>query len=308
MGEVRTMIQQLIKAALVSMIVLISSVSAFAQTDVKCRGPIYSGNEVSKRAKITEPAHLENVYTFFGKDVQGHAVVDAVLCRSGRVTDIQAVDVSPPKVTQFVIDAISVIEFKPAERNWHTVSQKIRFEFRMNENQPSPIDVNKAAGRLIEVLDFMGNRRLTKEQIMSWIKSRPGDVYDNEQVQKDFRAILATGNFYAESTRVVTEDAPRGGVRLMFEVHELPLITDVRFEGLKESDQSELVEELRKQNVGVQKGTPLDLVNVKKAKRVIQQFFEAKGWRDVAAEAFIENKSATEVTIIFRINAYRFPR
>jgi hypothetical protein len=315
------MIQQSIKAALVSMVVIaivcclfasrkvrsFTTPRAFAQTDEKCRGPIYSGNEVSKRAKITAPADLETVYKAFGSDVQGHAIVEAVLCRTGHVTDIKAVDISPPKITQFVVAAISQIEFKPAERNWHTVSQNIRFEYRLNENEPSPIDQAKAAGRLIEELDVMGNRRLTKEEVMARIKSRPGEVYNSEQIQKDLLAILATGNFDAISTRVLLDDAPRGGVRLMFEVHELPLITEVRFEGLKENDRSAIVEELRKQNVGVEKGAPLDPAKLQRAKQVINQFFATQGWREVATEVWVEETSRTESTIIFKINAYRFP-
>jgi hypothetical protein len=301
------MIQQLVKAGLAAVIMVVFVVSAFAQSDEKCRGPIYSGNDVSKRAKITAPLDLEMVYKAFGNDVQGHAIVEAVLCRSGRVTDIKAVDIEPPKITQFVVAAVSQIQFKPAERNWHTVSQNIRFEYRINESEPSPIDAVKAAGRLIEELDVMGNRRLTKEEIMPWIKSRPGEIYNSEQIQKDLLTILATGNFDARDTRVLLDDAPRGGVRLIFEVHELPLITEVRFEGLKESDQSAIFEELRKQNVGVQKGAPLDQAKVKKAEQVIRQFFEARGWREVSTEALYEQTNLSEVTITFRINAYRFP-
>jgi hypothetical protein len=297
------MIQQLIKAALTGMIMLVAIVAAFAQFDEKCRGPIYSGNDVAQRAKITEPADLASLFSILGND--GHAVVDVVLCRSGHVTDIKVLDISSPNMTQFVIMDISVIQFKPAERNWHTVSERRRFEYGTKHKGPSPID---ASGRLIEEIDVMGNRRLTKEEIISWIKSRPGDVFDNQQVQNDLRAILAIGSFDAQSTRVLMEDAPRGGVRLIFEVSELPLITEIRFEGLKESEQTEVVEELRRQNTGVQKGSPLDPAKLKKAKQIIQTSFEAKGWREVTVEPFVDQTSATEVTIIFRIHAYRFPR
>jgi hypothetical protein len=301
MGEVSTMIQQLLKAALTGMIMLVS-ISAFAQYDEKCRGPIYSGSEVAQRAKITEPADIASVFSMLGNN--GRAVVDTVLCRSGHVTDIKVVEISDPKVAQFVIMAVSLIQFKPAERNWHTVSERRRFEYGIT---PSPVNGAQAGGRLIEEIDVMGNRRLTKDEVMSWIKSRPGEVFDNAQVQKDLQAILAIGSFDAESTRVLMEDALRGGVRLIFELHELPLIAEVRFEGLKESEKSGLVEELQKNNAGVQKGVPFDAAKLKKAREIIRTFFEAKGWRGVTVEPLIDQISATEVTIIFRINGYRFP-
>src|SRR5205823_345111 len=137
-------------------------------------------------------------------------------------------------------------------------------------------------------------RRMTKEQILAWIKTRPGEMYSADQVQKDLMAILATGYFNAMGTRVTLDGAVKGGVRVIFEVFELPLIVDVRFEGLKEADQSAIVAELLKQNVDVRKGVPLDPVNLKKAARVIKTFLESKGWREVKAEAFVENLSATE--------------
>ncbi|HJZ83497.1 MAG TPA: POTRA domain-containing protein [Pyrinomonadaceae bacterium] len=299
------MSEKVVKAALVLMVAGLS-VSTPAQNIAKCSGRIYTRKQVTQPARITKPVDFNPIYRTFGNGLQAHVVVDAVLCRTGRVTDIKVVEISPPQIREFVVSAFSLISFKPAEMNWHTVSQRQTFEFSINESGISPIEATRASARVVEELDVMGNRRLTMQQIMSWIKTRPGENFNNEQIQKDLSAILATGYFNSLSTRVFIEDAVRGGVRVVFEVHELPLIAGVQFEGLKESDRSRLIEELRKQNAGVQKGAPLDLAKVKKAEQVIRQFFEAQGWRDVTTEALFDNVSATEVTIIFRVKAFRF--
>ena len=299
-------------ALLAGAVISFTAMTATAQSEgtfksPKCRGPIYTAQQVAKKARMIGSPNFSALYGAFGNDVSGSVSLEAVFCRSGRVTDIRVIESRPPKIGEFVAAAVSLLTFTPAEMNWHTVSQRMQLEFSINDGGGSPIDAAGAAGRLIDEIDVMGNRRLTAQGIRSWIKSRPGDTFNEEQTQKDLRAILATGSFDSTSTRVLLEDAPRGGVRLVFEVNELPLIVEVRFEGLKEGDQSEIAEELRRQNAGVQKGVPLDPGKLKHAKQIIKQFFEAQGWRDVTTEALVEQMSATEVTIIFRINAYRFP-
>lgn len=299
-------------ALLAGAVISFTAMTAPAQSEgtfksPKCRGPIYTAQQVAKKARMIGSPNFKALYEAFGNDVSGSVSLEAVFCRSGRVTDIRVIESRPPTIGEFVAAAVSLLTFTPAEMNWHSVLQRMQLEFSINDGGGSPISAAQAAGRMIDELDVMGNRRLTAQEIRSWIKSRPGDTFNEEQTQKDLRAILATGSFDSTSTRVLLEEAPRGGVRLVFEVQELPLIVEVRFEGLKESDQSEIAEELQRQNTAVQKGAPLDPGKLKHAKQIIQQFFEARGWRDVTTEALVEQTSATEVTIIFRVNAYRFP-
>lgn len=284
------------------------SMSAAAQVSnpQTCRGPIYTRKEVNKPAKLIDQPNFKALYEAFGNNVSARVTLAAVLCRSGRITDIHVIDSQPPTFGEFVAAAVSLLRFKPAELNWHTVSQRQQLEFNINGYGVSGIDSGAAAGRRIEELDIIGNRRMTKEQILAWIKTRPGEIYSADQVQKDLMAILATENFNALGTRVTLEDGVRGGVRVIFKVVELPLIVDVRFDGLKEADRSAIIEEFRNQHVDVQKGTPLDSAKLKQAERVIESFLESKGWRDVKAATFVENLKAGESVVTFRVTAYKF--
>ena len=157
-----------------------------------------------------------------------------------------------------------------------------------------------------EEVDFIGNRRITKEDILGWILTRPGNVYSADLVQQDLKAILATGYFDSKSTRVTLEDAVRGGVRVVFEMVELPLIAEVRFEGLKLPDQSAVINELAKQRVDVRNERPFDPVKLKKAVNVIEQFFQSQGWINVKVEALIENLSPTDVKVVFKVSGHNF--
>jgi Surface antigen variable number repeat len=239
-----------------------------------CKGFIYDAKDVKQRAKITETAKLDIISQAFASEKRARIIVDAVLCRSGRVTDIKVIEISRADLADFVIGALSEVEFKPAEMNWHTVSQRQRFEFYINDRGEWQQIYPAASGRLIDELDIMGNRRLTKDEILSWIKVRPGEVYDGERIKKDFDALLATGYFDKLTTRVFMEDAVRGGVRVVFEVAELPLIGEIKFEGI---DQAQALEAWRNDHIDLRSGAIFDSEKVKAALKTIQKLLTSTG-------------------------------
>ena len=274
----------------------------------KCPGKIYSGKEVDRRARIIDFKSLTISNEAAAHDVHGTVIINAVLCHNGRVTDITVVQGLPFGVTENAISLVRNTRFSPAELNLHSVSQAMQFQFSVNDVSAvtERIDPAAAAGRLVEDLDFIGYRRLTKEQILGWILTRPGNTFNADLVQQDLKALLATGYFDRKNTRLHFEEGVRDGVRVVFEVVELPLIAEVRFEGLKPSDQSAVINELTKQRVDVRKDRPLDPARLRKAQTVIEQFFQSQGWINVKAEAVIENISATEVKIVFKISGRNF--
>ena len=274
----------------------------------KCPGKIYSSKDVDRRARIIDFKGLTIPSEATAHDVHGTVIINAVLCRNGRVTDITVAQGLPFGVTENAISLVRNTRFAPAELNLHSVSQAMQFQFTVNDISAvtQTVDPATAAGRLVEELDIVGNRRLTKEQILGWILTRPGNVYNADLVQQDLKAILATGNFDRRNTRVTLEDGARGGVRVDFELVELPLIAEVRFEGLKLSDQSAVINELAARHVEVRRDRPLDHANLLKAVQVIMEFFQSQGWINVKAEAGIESISPTEVKVVFKISGHNF--
>jgi outer membrane protein insertion porin family len=156
--------------------------------------------------------------------------------------------------------------------------------------------------RLVEEVDIIGNRRLRKEDILYYIQTRPGDVYNEAQVARDLQTILALGFFDKVGTRVTTADAPRGGIVVTFEVVELPIVRDIQFEGLKSVAESDVLKAFREKRVGVSKEAILDPVKVKTAERTIKEMLAAKGHPNALVNANIEKVSQTSSAITFVIN------
>ena len=100
--------------------------------DEACSGPIYDSKEVSRVAKLTykpEPAYTKEARA---KGLKGVIRLTAVLCRTGRVTDIVVTKGLPHGMTEQAVEATRGIKFIPAEKDGQEVSQRARFEYYFN--------------------------------------------------------------------------------------------------------------------------------------------------------------------------------
>jgi outer membrane protein insertion porin family len=156
--------------------------------------------------------------------------------------------------------------------------------------------------RLVENVEVIGNRRLRKDDILYYIQTRPGDPYNEAQIQRDYQTLLTLNFFDKTATRVFTENAPRGGYNVIFEVKELPIIRDMTFEGLKSVQESDVLKAFRERRVGVSKENVYDPVKVRAAMRVIKEMLAASGHPNATVTEETEEVSATSLAITFKVD------
>ena len=155
--------------------------------------------------------------------------------------------------------------------------------------------------QLVETVDIQGNRRLRDEDLLYYIKTRPGDVYSQEQLERDLKELLSLNFFDKVKTRVLTEPGIRGGVNVIFEVSELPIIRDLQFEGLKAVPESDVLKAFREQRVGISKEAVYNPVNAQKGVRVIRELLASKGFPNAKVTVNEEEVSATSTAITFDV-------
>ncbi len=153
---------------------------------------------------------------------------------------------------------------------------------------------------LIEEIRFTGNRRIPADSLRLWVQSREGDPYTIEQIRRDLRTILAQG--YFEDAKVFTEDGRRGGVVVIFELKEYPVILDIDYPGMKSVSESDLLEEWRKRSIGLSKESQLDPVKATRAAAVIREMLAAKGRPEATVKWEPEEISKTAVILHFRVD------
>ncbi|HZG52002.1 MAG TPA: outer membrane protein assembly factor BamA, partial [Pyrinomonadaceae bacterium] len=123
-----------------------------------------------------------------------------------------------------------------------------------------------------------------------------------DQVARDLKALNDLNFFNKTKSRVLTLEGPRGGVEVVFEVEELPVIRDLQFKGLSSVTESDVLKAFRERRIGVQKENLLDPVKINNGTRVIKELLAASGHPNATVTPSIEEVSATSSAVTFNID------
>ena len=278
--------------------------SQYSSLTGHCEGNIYNGKEIPSdhKAKIRNRTAPSMTQQALSDGTHGTVVIEAVLCRNGQVTDLEVLEGLPNGLTEEAIRSVLGIEFTPAEINFHSVSQKIRFEFSFNDHKSGVISPRDAEGKSVRNIEVVGNRRLQASEIIGLLKTEPGDRYSGEQAKQDLASLLATGYFNPRGTSVTAEGGPDGDITVIVEVQEMPLISEVRFEGLEKVTSSQILSALQNENIQLGPGAVYDLGKVKTGKAIIERVLEKSGQRMARVELRTEQTSFDHVSLTFVIS------
>lgn len=158
-----------------------------------------------------------------------------------------------------------------------------------------------AAQQIVESVDIQGNRRLRDDDLLYYIKTRQGDVYDEAALERDLKELLSLNFFDKTATRVLTEEGPRGGVNVIFEVREWPIIRDLQFKGGGSLTESDILKQFREKRVGISKESVYDPVKARGGVRVLREMLASKGYPNAKVTVEDEEVSATSIAITFNI-------
>lgn len=169
-------------------------------------------------------------------------------------------------------------------------------------NDLTETETVKNQQQLVETVDIQGNRRLRDDDLLYYIKTRPGDVYDQARIELDLRELLQLNFFDKVATKVLTQPGVRGGVDVIFEVVELPIIRDLQFEGLKAVPESDVLKAFREQRVGISKESVYDPVKAQNATRILREQLASKGFPNATIKVQAEEVSATSTAVTFVVD------
>ena len=152
---------------------------------------------------------------------------------------------------------------------------------------------------VVEEIVVHGNRRIPADTIKSRIFTRPGDIYDQAGIERDFNALWNTG--YFDDLRFEREETPKGW-RLHIYVKEKPTIREINYEGLKSASQSDVLDKFKERKVGLSKESQYDPTRVKKAEVVLKELLAARGHQFATIRTEIRNIPPAAVAVTFNIN------
>jgi outer membrane protein insertion porin family len=153
-----------------------------------------------------------------------------------------------------------------------------------------------ARGLPIVVIDVLGNRRVTKEDVVSYLRERVGQPFAPETLSKDVRELWGSGFF--DDIEVDLDRSDRG-VTLRFTVRERPNVAKVEFDDNDEIDDDDL-----KEAIEVKENTVLSHPAIQRSVQKIRDMYAEKGYFLAEAKPEIVPQKNNEVLVRFVVTEH----
>ena len=127
---------------------------------------------------------------------------------------------------------------------------------------------------LVAGIEVHGNRRIPADTIRARIFTRPGDVYDEAALERDFNSLWNTG--YFEDIRFEREASAKGWIIHIY-VKERSTIREINYEGLSSVSKSDVLDRFKDRKVGLSVESQYDPTKVKRAEVVIRELLSEHG-------------------------------
>jgi outer membrane protein insertion porin family len=154
-------------------------------------------------------------------------------------------------------------------------------------------EMELARGLPILRIVVSGNRRITPEDVVTYLRERSGQEFVPEVLTQDVRELYGSGFF--DDIEVDLERLSEGVV-LRFQVRERPSVSVVTFEGNTEIDNEELVE-----GIELKANTILSPPAVRRSIQKIRDLYAEKGYFLAEVESETKPQKNNEVEVKFKI-------
>ena len=144
-------------------------------------------------------------------------------------------------------------------------------------------------------IDIEGNAIVSDATIVSKVKVRAGQTYNENIINEDVKNLYATGFF--ETVETEKKDSSEGTV-ILFKVNEKPLLKKITIEGMRFIRKVKIME-----SIDIKEGSFVDEFKVKEAVRKIKDLYNVKGFSQAEVNYEINPiVGENEVTVKVNIN------
>src|SRR5947209_15374587 len=165
--------------------------------------------------------------------------------------------------------------------------------------KPAPTVPVSPNGQVIEAFEFRGARRVPQDTLKALIVSKPGDIYNEETLRRDFMLLWNTGRF--DDIRLETEPG-RTGVIVRFVVTERRVIRSIEYPGAKSVTVSEILDRFKERKVGLSVESQYDPNKIQRAAVVLKEFLSERGRQYATVDPQIEQIPPSSLKLSFIVN------
>ncbi len=156
-----------------------------------------------------------------------------------------------------------------------------------------PTELERVDGQTVRRIDVVGSRRITKDDVLAYLRTRVGEEARPATIASDVRALWDSGFFDDVRVEASTRDK---GVDLRFVVHERPTIKSITFKGNDEIENDKL-----KEMVELKEGSVMGVPAAQRCLKKIRDAYAEKGYYLAQASYSQEALADDEIALTFRI-------
>lgn len=146
---------------------------------------------------------------------------------------------------------------------------------------------------IIASVEIRNNKRIDTGAILRNVRAKSGDSVDSGKLRADMKAIFSMGYFEKVDIEAINTDK---GKRILFQVEEKPLISELTYQGIDELEEKEI-----KDAAGLKVNTIYNKTKLLEAEKRIKEFYKDKGFFNTTVAVDTRKKSADEVSVTFII-------
>ncbi len=137
------------------------------------------------------------------------------------------------------------------------------------------------SSEIVRTIVIEGNKKVSKDTFLFYIKSKVGGEYSPDQLRKDFRTLWDTGFF--KDIKLDVSDI-QGGKEVKFIVQENPLITAIEYQTGKKIKQDDIEDKLQENSVVLAPFSYYNPAKTKKVEKIIKDLLLEKSYNDGKVE------------------------
>jgi outer membrane protein insertion porin family len=164
---------------------------------------------------------------------------------------------------------------------------------------PGAVSADEPPTDIIELIEFRGARRVPQDTLRSMIFTKKGDKYDEESLERDFRALWNTGRF--DDIRTEREAGKTGWI-VRFVVVERRIVRSIKYDGMKSITVSEILDRFKDRKVGLTVESQYDPNKVQHARNVLQEYLAERGRQFAIVEPDIKQIPPSSLEITFKVD------
>jgi outer membrane protein insertion porin family len=180
----------------------------------------------------------------------------------------------------------------------------LRVPLTTGQEVPERVDVGGTGpaafeGQTITAVEVRGLANLAEETLLYYLDVAPGQTLRLGSLDSRMKSLWDRELVDDVTIRYQPE---AGGVRLLVDVVERPILRSVDYQGLKKLSRGDVQDKIVDERIAVREGAPLAMGELARLESAIEQLYADKGYRFADASYVLEPAGPAEVRAVFTVD------